>query len=349
MARYHINKNGVPAVCHAQPGKCPLGGENQHFKSIEDAQAAADKMGINNFATQKTKYTFHPTSDSDRAAILSLNPKFQKIPINYISSGNALWEAGVLSNSEHLVWVRKGADENTALNKAGFSTTKGGGPFNTPYKVDKELWNPDTQHFAHTSAQVAEIMSDQAKNSPLNSEEGHGLIVNSLSRKVNPISATTLKSAYFTKVGSQKFGPNLQHHLPGYTEIHESVEKSKKDNRALFNRTKYLEKHLPKLEGSNFDSYDRAKLKEISLNNKVIVTKKSRAGYAPVYTLHTENGKIEIKDATPKSTTDDYLLDQMPEQTWKCTEYDKEGKAKGFDYLATNKALNTKVNNLLGE
>lgn len=42
MARYHINKHGVPAVCRAKPGNCPLGDENRHFSSAEEAQRHAD-------------------------------------------------------------------------------------------------------------------------------------------------------------------------------------------------------------------------------------------------------------------------------------------------------------------
>ena len=32
--KYHISKNGIPAVCHAQPGKCPIGGNDVHFDSV---------------------------------------------------------------------------------------------------------------------------------------------------------------------------------------------------------------------------------------------------------------------------------------------------------------------------
>lgn len=35
--RYHINKHGVPAVCKAQPGNCPLGGNDNHFNTKKDA------------------------------------------------------------------------------------------------------------------------------------------------------------------------------------------------------------------------------------------------------------------------------------------------------------------------
>ena len=44
MSRFHINKHGVPAPCRAKPGNCPLGGDDQHFKTKEEAQAYADNI-----------------------------------------------------------------------------------------------------------------------------------------------------------------------------------------------------------------------------------------------------------------------------------------------------------------
>lgn len=44
VARYHINKHGVPAICRAKPGNCPLGGDESHFSSQEEAQEHADKI-----------------------------------------------------------------------------------------------------------------------------------------------------------------------------------------------------------------------------------------------------------------------------------------------------------------
>lgn len=44
MAKYHIDKNGKPAICKATKQSCPLGGDDVHFDSAEEAQAFADKM-----------------------------------------------------------------------------------------------------------------------------------------------------------------------------------------------------------------------------------------------------------------------------------------------------------------
>lgn len=43
MSKFHINKNGVPAPCRAQSGNCPLGGDESHFDTQEEAQTYADK------------------------------------------------------------------------------------------------------------------------------------------------------------------------------------------------------------------------------------------------------------------------------------------------------------------
>ena len=41
---YHIAKNGTPAICTAQPGKCPLGNQDEHFDTVEEAQIYADEL-----------------------------------------------------------------------------------------------------------------------------------------------------------------------------------------------------------------------------------------------------------------------------------------------------------------
>lgn len=45
MSKFHINKHGVPAPCRAKSGNCPLGGDDQHFKTEQEAQDFADNQG----------------------------------------------------------------------------------------------------------------------------------------------------------------------------------------------------------------------------------------------------------------------------------------------------------------
>ena len=42
MSKYHISKNGKPGKCTAKKN-CPLGGENEHYSSFEEAQEAVNK------------------------------------------------------------------------------------------------------------------------------------------------------------------------------------------------------------------------------------------------------------------------------------------------------------------
>ena len=37
--KYHINKNGLAAVCKAKERPCPLGGDDVHFNTLEEAEA----------------------------------------------------------------------------------------------------------------------------------------------------------------------------------------------------------------------------------------------------------------------------------------------------------------------
>ena len=42
--RYHVNpKTGNPGVCHAQAGKCPFGGDENHYPSENEARAAYEQ------------------------------------------------------------------------------------------------------------------------------------------------------------------------------------------------------------------------------------------------------------------------------------------------------------------
>ena len=38
MTKFHINKHGIPAICKAKEGNCPLGDNSAHFSSQEEAQ-----------------------------------------------------------------------------------------------------------------------------------------------------------------------------------------------------------------------------------------------------------------------------------------------------------------------
>lgn len=63
MAKYHINKNGVPSACRARTRPCPLGGDDIHFNSKEEAQAYSDKLAKQEFGILPTEL---PTSEKER-------------------------------------------------------------------------------------------------------------------------------------------------------------------------------------------------------------------------------------------------------------------------------------------
>ena len=43
MAKFHISSDGNPRVCSASEGKCPLGGNENHYTSKEAARAAYEE------------------------------------------------------------------------------------------------------------------------------------------------------------------------------------------------------------------------------------------------------------------------------------------------------------------
>lgn len=49
MTKFHINKHGVPAPCHAKEGNCPLGGSDSHFNTRDEAQAHINEVNEEKF------------------------------------------------------------------------------------------------------------------------------------------------------------------------------------------------------------------------------------------------------------------------------------------------------------
>lgn len=49
MVKYHIDRNGKPAVCRAHKRPCPLGGDDVHFDTLEEAQEHADRVNKEQF------------------------------------------------------------------------------------------------------------------------------------------------------------------------------------------------------------------------------------------------------------------------------------------------------------
>ena len=87
MSKFHINKRGVPAVCRAKPGNCPLGGDSgneNHYNTEEEAQAAAtaqlqSEHGIlkelNSSPSEKLRKEFPQLSESQLNEVQSYYDK----------------------------------------------------------------------------------------------------------------------------------------------------------------------------------------------------------------------------------------------------------------------------------
>ena len=82
MARYHIKKDGTPGICHAQPGKCPLGGMSQHYASQEEAQQAADNINSQNLFNSEKNYSHEDKLKNTKTKLNALTERNNKIPDN---------------------------------------------------------------------------------------------------------------------------------------------------------------------------------------------------------------------------------------------------------------------------
>lgn len=72
MTKYHIKKDGTPGICRAK-GKCPLGGQEEHFETKEQAQIYVnDKLA--------EQYDFLPSSkDPETTSDSYLYSNYQRV------------------------------------------------------------------------------------------------------------------------------------------------------------------------------------------------------------------------------------------------------------------------------
>jgi len=49
MSKFHINSKGLAAPCRAKKGRCPFGGADSHYDSLEQAQAEIEKVNEGKF------------------------------------------------------------------------------------------------------------------------------------------------------------------------------------------------------------------------------------------------------------------------------------------------------------
>ena len=72
MTKWHINKHGVPALCKARDGRCPLGGNEQHFDNVEKAQEYANRE-------METQFGLLPNSEEERKKNIENNKNLSNV------------------------------------------------------------------------------------------------------------------------------------------------------------------------------------------------------------------------------------------------------------------------------
>lgn len=72
MTKWHINKHGVPALCKAKDGRCPLGGNEQHFDNVETAQEYANRE-------METQFGLLPNSEEERKKSIENNKNLSNV------------------------------------------------------------------------------------------------------------------------------------------------------------------------------------------------------------------------------------------------------------------------------
>lgn len=73
MAKFHINKEGNAGRCSATAGKCPFGGAEEHYKTIEDARRAVENQYMEKDQMSANKNTKETQKQKNREISESLD------------------------------------------------------------------------------------------------------------------------------------------------------------------------------------------------------------------------------------------------------------------------------------
>lgn len=117
MTKFHINKHGVPAPCKAKAGNCPLGGSEQHFDNIEEAQAYVDNQseerhGLLPGVKGEKKVNKEITGDSYDSSLIDKDRKAPEVDLRMKEVGNGIEEGFVLHEKDAFDGVAEGYDKN---------------------------------------------------------------------------------------------------------------------------------------------------------------------------------------------------------------------------------------------
>lgn len=127
MAKYHISADGTPGLCRATVGKCPLGGEGEHYSSEQEAYEASQKIMESNSQMFTSGEDVSPEDTKLTKEMETLNAQLDR-------GGMSTKESDALrTRISELNEKVKGSGYNTTTigeNLSGVSEPDGGATFN---------------------------------------------------------------------------------------------------------------------------------------------------------------------------------------------------------------------------
>lgn len=129
MERFHINKHGLAAVCSAK-GKCPLGNNDEHFKTYNEAQNYVDKRNQKEFGLiykRRTTTTKTEEINTNSKRIVKQEKTVVDETFNNKTSVKDLYKKAVTKADkkyirERVNYLRKEREGNTYMDRCKSST-----------------------------------------------------------------------------------------------------------------------------------------------------------------------------------------------------------------------------------
>ena len=243
MTKWHINKHGVPAICKAKDGECPLGGNEQHFDNVEKAQAYAKRE-------METQFGLLPNSEEERKKNIENNKNLSNVISRVAKDASAgfVYETyAALSVADQIGLERTTVYEN---NKALISMVREEGEGNVAlnYDVD-EVSNILADYYKGVGANV----SDKTKLVKVIHHSAHSDQVLVQSGGSNVLDAAIIKAGKVVDIIEMK-DLSKQAQLPA-----EALEVNKEGyvkEESLNGKAKYIKKALSTARIQDADGTD---------------------------------------------------------------------------------------------
>lgn len=100
--KYHIDKNGKPAQCCAEIKSCPLGGIDEHFTSLKEAEEYADKINKESVIKEKISKKL---KDVDNSSLLRKKSSVRKLIESELKSDSK--SAKFISNNNEQIDIQE--------------------------------------------------------------------------------------------------------------------------------------------------------------------------------------------------------------------------------------------------